>query len=438
MVGARPLTVDDVVAVADGGPIALAPDAIERINAARRVVDGLVHGETLIYGLNTGLGHARNERVSVDVLREYQNAIVSAHRGGIGAPLPARFVRAAMLARVAGFAVGGSGISLPVAETLVAMLNRGVHPIVPRVGSVGASDLSHMAAIGVVAAGLGGRAEYEGEVLDGPDAMARAGIAPAQLQPKDGLALISANGMSVGVAALVAARAEQAAAAADLAVAASMEAVAGNPSIVDPAVARAKGVDGQRESADEIRELLAGSDRCSEGGARSVQDPLSFRVAPQVHGAYREAVRALAEAVEVELSASDDNPLVVAEEGRLVSNGNFHPMVLALAADALRPAIAHVAQLSSRRMSHLWSRTFEDPALLQPEGMAAIGEIGGGLLMYAAASRYAELRALPDRSRSTSRRWTWASRTTPRTRPAPCSPRTRPWTCSTTSSPWNS
>ena len=393
-VGARPLTVADVVSVADGAIVDLAPEAAARIRAAREVVDGLVAGDELIYGLNTGLGHMRDQRMPVEVLRAYQDAIVVAHEGAIGEALPARVVRAAMFARIAGLAHGWAGASPGVAETLVRMLNRRVHPIVPEIGSVGASDLMHMACIGLVATGLGGRAEFEGEVLPGPEAMRRAGLKPVQMEPRDGLALISANGVSVGQGALVAARCEMSASVADLVVATSMEAIRGNPSIVEPSVSEAKPIAGQARSAARIRAFLAGSDRCRPGGAASVQDPLSFRVAPQVHGAFREVGRFFTDAVETELASGDDNPLVSVAERRLVSNGNFHPMVLALAADAMRPAIAHVGLLGDRRMSHLWAAIWQDASLLEPKGLMAAAEAGGALLRYAAAARFTELRAL--------------------------------------------
>ena len=394
-IGDSPLTVADVVHVADGAPVELAEAASARMAAARAVVQELVDGDELIYGLNTGLGHMRDVRVPVDSLRRYQEAILRSHDGGLGEPLPTRVVRAAMAVRVAGLATGGAGASVAAAETLVAMLNRGVHPIVSTVGSVGASDLMHMAAIAVVATGLGGRAEVGGEVLPGPEAMRRAGIAPFVMGPKDGLALISANAVSVGHAALVVDRAEATVVAADLAVATSLEAVRGNLSIVDPIVAAAKPVPGQAASAAEIRGLLAGSDLLLPGGPRSVQDPLSFRVAPQVHGAFREFIRFLAEAVDVELEASDDNPYVSVDERRLISNGNFHPMVLALAADAARPAAAHVGLLSDRRLSHLWKTIWEIAPEADEEEVQTAGA-GGLFLRYAAAARYAELRSMVD------------------------------------------
>jgi histidine ammonia-lyase len=391
-IGGRPTTVDDVVAIARGAPASLADEAVARIDSSRAVVDALVDGEELIYGLNTGLGHLRDQRMPAETLALYQAGIVVSHDSAFGAPLPTEIVRAAMAVRLAGLALGGSGASLAVARQLVGMLERGVHPVVPAIGSVGASDLMHMAAIAQVAIGRG-RAEVGGRVYEGADALARAGLEPLTLRPKDGLAFISANGVSVGWAALLADRAAHLADVADLVVALSLEATEGNLSIVEPAAAAAKPVPGQARSAAHVRALLAESARC-DGKPRSVQDPLSFRVAPQVHGAYREFVGFLRGAVEIELAAMDDNPLVVTAEHRMVSNGNFHPIALALAVDALRPAIAHVGQLSDRRMNHLWTVLLERVDLTNPATMLAASGESGPLLRYAAAVRAAELREI--------------------------------------------
>jgi histidine ammonia-lyase len=395
LLDAAPPSIADVVAVADGAGVELGPVAVERIQAARAVVDRLVNGPDLIYGLNTGLGHLRDVRVPPDVLRSYQESIVLAHDGALGPRLPARLVRAAMFVRLAGLARGGAGASLGAAQQLAGMLNAGVHPIVAQVGSVGAADLMHLAAIAAVMIGRG-RAQVGADVLAGAEALRRVGLQPVQLEPKDGLALISANGISVGWAALVVAKAARLVEAADMVLAVSLEVMRGNPSIVDPAAAVAKPVPGQAESAAWVRALLEGSDRWLEGGSDSVQDPLSFRVGPQVHGAFRELLELLRRNVAAELAASDDNPLVVASEGRMVSNGNFHPIALALASDALRPGIAHVGQLSDRRMNHLWGRAFSDGDLATPEGLADSTAGGGPLLRYAAAARTAELRSLAD------------------------------------------
>jgi histidine ammonia-lyase len=395
-VDASPLTVDDIVAVADGAHVRLGPAALERIRAARHVVDALVAGDELIYGLNTGLGHMRDVRVSTDVLREYQTAIVASHAGAIGPPLPRRVVRAAMFARVVGIAAGGAGASPGVVDQLVALLERRVTPVVPAIGSVGAADLLHMACIAEVLIGEG-RAEIDGEVLPGAEALARVGLSPIVLEPKDGLVAVSANGVAIGHAALVVDHARWVARLADVVFVASLEAINGNPSIVDPAVGIAKGLEGQIEAAARIRALLAGSDRCRAGTPMSVQDPLSFRVVPQVHGAFRASVDQLARATELELNALADNPLVVATEGRIVSNGNFAPMVLALAADALRPAIGHVGLLADRRLGHLFDRFVSNEAFAQPEDLEAAGaDVGAALARYAAAARLTELRALAD------------------------------------------
>ena len=314
-----------------------------------------------LYGLTTQVGHGRDTRLTEEEIQAEQRFLVVSHNGGIGPPLTARIVRAALAVRLNGIARGGSGAGVAVAETLAAMLNAGVHPLVPETASVGAADIGQMAGLAQVAIGLG-RAEYCGEVLPGGEALRRAGIEPLVLGGKDGLALISANGVSVGHAALVVARATTAAEAADVAAALSMEATQANTSVLHPAVGRGKAIPGQIAVADHLRGLLAGSPLLDAGSARSVQDAMSFRVVPQVHGALREYVAAARHAVTVELNAAADNPLVSVPDQAMISNGNFHPMVLAIACDALRIALAQVGQLSERRMAHLWDAFFRQIA----------------------------------------------------------------------------
>ncbi|SNS58953.1 histidine ammonia-lyase [Geodermatophilus saharensis] len=383
-IGTAPMSVDDLLAVVSGARVELDGSARERIAAARALVDDALASGAAVYGLTTQVGHLRDTRLSAEEIHREQQFLVLSHAGGIGPPLPVPVVRAALAVRLAGIARGGSGASPAVAETLAAMLDAGVHPVVPATGSVGAADVGQMAGMAQVAVGLG-RAEYRGEVLPGGEALRRAGIAPLVLAGKDGLALISANGVSVGQAALVAARAARAADAADVAAAVSMEATRANPSVLHPAVGRAKPIPGQLAAADHLRRLLTGSALLGPDGAASVQDALSFRVVPQVHGALREYVGALRSAVEGELAAAADNPLVSVEDGTLLSNGNFHPMVLALAADALRIAVAQVGQLADRRMAHLWEAFFRQPT--GPPAAAAYGLA----LRYPAAAVVAEL-----------------------------------------------
>lgn len=406
VIGPRPLAVEDVRRVAGGARVALHAEAVARILAGRAVVDAALAGDRPVYGLNTGVGHLKDTRVPPEELRRAQETLVRSHAGGIGEPESTEVVRAAMLVRVTGLSRGGSGASLAVAETLVAMLNAGVHPVVPRLGSVGAGDLPQMAAIGLVAMGEG-RAEFRGEVVPGAEALRRAGITPLALLPKDGLALVAANGVSIGHGALTVLRAAGLAATADTVAALSLEAVRGNPSFVLPAVGEAKPYPGQMAALSHMRDALAGSSLLLPDSPTSIQDPLSFRVAPQVHGALREFVAITRAAVESELGAAADNPLVSVADGTLVHNGNFHPIVPAIAFDALRIAAAHVGQLSERRAGHLWDAFFAaapGTATWQAAGHGTVdaeadGPEGGGerfglWLRYAAASQVAELRQL--------------------------------------------
>ncbi len=325
----------------EGASLEVDPAVYARVAAGRAVVERALGGERLVYGLNTGVGHLRDARVSREALMEYQVRLVVGHACAIGPALPDADTRALMLARVSGLARGGSGAHPSAMRALVDMLNAGVHPVVPEIGSVGASDLMHMAAVALALVGRG-EARYGDETLPGGEALARAGLTPYVMQPKDGLALISANGFAIGVGALAIHEVERVARLADLAGALTLEAIGANLSPFEAAVAAAKPVPGQIAAAAYLRELLRGSDLYDPATVVSVQDPLSFRVMPQVHGALREQIAFARASVETELNAMDDNPLVLIEDDRMISTGNFHPMALAPAFDALRVGLAHV------------------------------------------------------------------------------------------------
>jgi histidine ammonia-lyase len=388
-----PVPLTDLLSIARGALVELTDAARERIASGRRVVDGVLASGRAVYGLTTGVGHMRDLRVPDAELVGQQYMIVMTHSGGFGPLLPTELARAAMAVRLVGLTRGGSGASPAVAESLAAMLNAGVHPLLPRTSSVGAGDLGAMALIAQVAIGAG-RAEYRGEVLPGGEALTRAGIPPLVLQAKDGLAMVSANGVSVGDGALVAERAGALADVAELVAALSMEATRGNPSVVLPVVAEGKPFPGLVESCRQLRAALEGSYLLESGAPASVQDPLSFRVVPQVHGAFRDVTAFAQQTVETELNAQADNPLVSPSDGTLVSNGNFHPVLLAVAFDALRVAIAHVAQLSDRRLGHLWAAFFEAMSGDRPPFEGRPPDLPGMHLRYAAAAAYAELRQL--------------------------------------------
>jgi histidine ammonia-lyase len=384
----EPMSVDDLIAIVQGAQVAVDDTVRAGMAASRAVVDHALAADEAVYGLTTRVGHGRDTRLTEQEIRSQQLFLIMSHGGGLGPVLTVPIVRAALTARLNGLARGGSGASPAVADVLVAMLNHQVHPLVPGTGSVGAGDLSLLAAMAQVAVGMG-RAVYRDEVLPGGEALARAGIEPFTPSGKDGLALISSNAVSIGHAALVVARARRIAQLCDTAAALSMEALEANPSILDPAVAAAKGITGQTAATDHLRELLQGGSLVEAGAAHSVQDALSVRVVPQVHGALRHFVTALDDAVAQELNAAADNPLVSTAAHTLISNGNFHPMVMAIAADALRIAVTHVGQLSERRMAHLWEAIFAKLDTGQPPVAPA-----GLRLRYPAAAVLSELRHL--------------------------------------------
>jgi len=259
-----------------------------------------------------------------------------------------------MFARLAGMAAGGSGVSPQVFDALAAMLDAGVHPVVPSIGSIGVADLAPLSHLALPLFGEG-RAEYRGQVWAGADALQRAGLRPITLGPKDGLALISANAATVGHAALVV---HDAAAALDhfnVAAALSLEAFRANTSPLDARVQAARPARGQVAIAERLRELLAGSALWHDGAARRVQDPLSLRCVTQVHGAALAALHLARDDIELELNSAADSPLVLADDERLVSNGNFHIPALALALDGLGLALAQVALLAVMRCQKLYN-----------------------------------------------------------------------------------
>jgi histidine ammonia-lyase len=277
-----------------------------------------------------------------------------------------------------------------------------VVPAVPRDGSVGSSDLTQLAAVAAVAIGEGQALAADGTIVAGAEALAGAGLEPLVLAPGEALAVVSANAYSIGAGVLEFGRLLRLADLADTALALSLEATArydggGNLSPFSPAVQAAKAVDGQRVSAAKVRCLLRGGWLGDPRRDVSVQDALSFRAAPQTHGAFRAQVTALAEALEVELNGRGDNPLTDLESGRMVSGGNFQPMQLALAFEALRLGLAHVGISSERRIAKLYppQRLIRQLNLeAARSGTPLASEDLPGLLWYSAAGLLAELKFL--------------------------------------------
>jgi histidine ammonia-lyase len=349
VLGDAPVSVDDLVRVArDALPVAVSSDARERLVAARRVVDALARSDTPIYGLNSALGANTGQPLAADDLAEYQRRAVRARAVGVGPAYDRASVRAMLFARAAGLRRGGSGASPEVLDALVAFLNRGVHPVVPRWGSISVADLPQLSHLALPLMGEG-HAEFGGQVFPGAEALKRAGLAPLALAAKDGLALVSANAATVGRAALVLDELRTLLGKWLSVVALSYEGFRANLSPLDARAIDARPAPGQAEVARMLRERLDGSALWQSGAARRVQDPISLRCVPQVHGG---ALWMLAEAlaqVECELNSAADSPLVVVDDAVMLSNGNFHIPALALAFDALALALAQVTQAAVER-----------------------------------------------------------------------------------------
>ena len=388
------LTLGDVWDVAVGGrEAALAAVAHERMAKARALVD--MHRGEHTYGVNTGFGRFVSEAIPDDQVDELQLRLLRSHACGVGEPYPPDVTRAAMLLRANALAKGYSGARVATVELLLAALGRGVLPRVPARGSVGASgDLAPLAHLALPLVGEG-EAWCEGELLAGGEALARAGLAPVHLAPKEGLSLINGTQFMTAMAALALVRARRLAAAADVACALSLEALQGSRTSFHPAIHDARPLRGQRESAANIRKLLEGSAIIeSHRWCDKVQDAYSLRCAPQVHGASRDLLDYAAATVSVELNAATDNPLVLVDEEQIVSNGNFHGQPVAFALDALAIAVAELANISERRIERLVNPALSDglPPFLVPaeEGLNS----GFMILQYVAAALVSENKVL--------------------------------------------
>ena len=388
-----PVRVEDVVAVASGAHVALSAETTALLGRSRAVVETALASGKPVYGLNTRLGAGRDTVLTPTEITQFQRRVIANHEGGIGQALPAIEARALTFARLAGLSRGGSGVRPQLAEAYAALLNAGVTPVVPSRGSVGAGDLTHLAAVAAVVIGTGQAASSDGQsVVPGASALADAGLEPFELAAGEGLASISSNAYSVGVGALTVRYLERLADAADRAVALSLEALGqngsgGNLSPFDPAIQTATGRAEQAAVAASILQLLDGSALTAGSGRRvSVQDPLSFRTVPQLHGAVRGRIRSARVELEIELNARSENPLVDVDSGQMLSGGNFEIVALALEFEALRLAVAQLAAASERRIALL----SELSVPLRAAGTAKIP----GLLWYSAAANLAEIRQL--------------------------------------------
>jgi histidine ammonia-lyase len=390
------LAVDEVWAIAvEGASVTLSQTSRGRMLEARAVVDRAAHGRSEhTYGVNTGFGRFVSQAIPEELTEELQLRLLRSHACGVGEPYPDEVVRAAMVLRANALAKGRSGARPELVELLLDCLDRGVLPVVPSRGSVGASgDLAPLAHLALPLVGEG-EAWFGGDRLPGSEALERAGLEPETLQAKEGLSLVNGTQFMAAFAALGLVRARRLAKTADIAAAVSLEALQGSRTSFLPQVHALRPLRGQQDSAANVLALLEGSAiNEAHRWCDQVQDAYSLRCAPQVHGATRDLLDYVDYTVSVEVNAATDNPLVLVEDDLLVSNGNFHGQPLAFALDALALGVAELASISERRVERLVNPSLSGGL---PPFLTVDGGLNSGFMIpqYVAASLVSENKVL--------------------------------------------
>lgn len=390
------LTINDVVDVArHGKKVELHPDAKERINKCRAMLEKKIEAKEIMYGVNTGIGEFSEVVLNDDQVKDFQKYLIYNHAAGIGDPAPLEYVRGAMLGRINVHAHGNSGCRLVITETLVEMLNKGVTPFVCQKGSVGASgDLAPMSQIALLLMGEG-QAYYEGELLEGAEAMKRAGIEVPGLKARDGLAAINGSNVLTAMSAIFLHDANKWLKQAEIGAAMSLEALKANMKPYTAKLHEVRGFRGAVRSANAINKLVAGGD-LKEGRIKcKVQDAYSMRSTPQVIGAAHDALRWAREQVEIELNGVGDNPIFFPDENLQLSGANFQGTPVSLPLDMAGAAVTMVSVMSERRMNRL-----NHPAL--SVGLPAFLTKGAGMFSGLMLSQYtADMQIVEQRILST-------------------------------------
>jgi histidine ammonia-lyase len=369
------LTIDEVAQTANSKgqvEVKLSPQAKEQIKHSRDIVEELLEKRAIVYGITTGFGKFKDVYVAPEQSEEMQKKFLLSHSAGVGAPFDEATSKAIILLRANALAKGFSGIRLEVVELLLDLLNKGITPVIPQQGSVGASgDLAPLSHLALVLIGEG-KAYYRGEMLSGKEALAKAGLKPVTLQAKEGLALTNGTQVMSALGCLVVKEAEHLAKIADIIGAMSLEAQLGSKAAFLSPIHEARPHAGQKASAANLLKLLADSQLMeSHKNCPMVQDAYSLRCMPQVHGASRQAFTHAREILATEINSATDNPLVFSSD-MVISGGNFHGQPLALIMDYVGMALAELANISERRTERL-----VNPAL--SNGLPAFLILDGGL-----------------------------------------------------------
>jgi len=384
------LTIEDIIKVARNyEKVSLTPEAETAINKARAYVERKLEEGAVIYGLTTGFGKFQDTFVPPGKAKQLQYNLIISHACGMGDPLPEDVVRAMLLLRVNALAKGYSGIKLSTVRILIDMLNKGVTPVVPEKGSLGASgDLVLLAHMVLPMIGEG-EATYNGVRMGGREAMDNAGIPVIELESKEGLALINGTQAMCAIGALALYDIVKLCKTADILAAMCCEAQLGIKTAFDPRIQEVRGHPGQINTARNITKLLDGSRLAVDSCPVKVQDAYSIRCAPQIHGGVREAVQYAKTVLAREINAATDNPLIFVDDDEVISGGNFHGEPVAIAMDTLGIAAAELASVSERRLERLVNPALSNglPAFLCFEGGLNNGMM---ILQYVAASMVSE------------------------------------------------
>ncbi len=397
----KQLTIEQVMRVAKAAPetveVRLTPEAEQAVQRAQEAVARFVREGQVVYGITTGFGAFKNKRISPAEVSQLQHNILMSHAVGVGRPLEEAEVRAMMLVRANTLARGHSGIRLQTLQHLLTMLNRSVHPVIPRQGSLGASgDLAPLAHMSLPLIGLG-EVIYRKERLSGAEGLARVGLKPLRLEAKEGLALTNGTAMMSALGCFAVVEAENAAYAADICGALSLEALHGTPRAFDSRLHALRPYPRQVETAAHMRQLLAGSTFVRGLESSDVQDAYTLRCIPQVHGACADAVAYTRWVLETELNSVTDNPLIFFDEegnAEAISGGNFHGEPLAIAFDYLGLAMTELGNMSERRLARLTDGDSNQHVL--PDFLTEHGGLNSGFMLtqYTAASLASENKAM--------------------------------------------
>ncbi|MGE5626512.1 MAG: histidine ammonia-lyase [Solirubrobacterales bacterium] len=386
------LTLEQVVQISrENCNVMLDEAAKARVTASREIVDGIIRDEKVIYGITTGFGIFSNVNISNGDCKALQKNLILSHACGAGENLPTDAVRSIMLLRANALSKGFSGLRLSTLETLIEMLNKGVHPVIPEKGSLGASgDLVPLAHMVLPMIGEG-TAEYKGAIMSGAEAMKLAGIETIELVEKEGLALINGTPAMTGIGALAVYDAIELLKVCDIASALTLEALRGITDAYDKRIHVIRPHKGQLTTAENMLKLTKDSTFVTRQGEIRIQDAYSLRCIPQVHGASKDAVRYVEDKVILEINSVTDNPIVL-EGGDVISGGNFHGQPMALSFDFLGIAIAELGNISERRLERLINSQLNDlPAFLVKKGGLNSGFM---ITQYAAASLVSENKVL--------------------------------------------